>query len=258
MKNLFLSVSMVVVGLVASAQNQGVFKFERDYNDFGVVEEGQQATHTFEFTNTGNAPIVISNVAPSCGCTTPDWTRDPIAPGAKGKITASYNSAGRPGAFNKSINVQSNASEPYKTLYIRGTVLKKSEMVYTEEQKKESPKIVVEKVAHNFGRLEKGQKAVLKLKVSNAGKNPLVVQGLLNGCNCMTYTISKPEIKTNESAVLEITYVPAGMNEVTDLGVLQSNDITNSQVNIKLQATVVESLADKSILNVNKPTVTFK
>jgi hypothetical protein len=74
----------------------------------------------------------------------------------------------------------------------------------------------------------------------------------------MTYTISKPEIKTNESAVLEITYVPAGMNEVTDLGVLQSNDITNSQVNIKLQATVVESLADKSILNVNKPSVTFK
>lgn len=243
---------------MAFAQNQGEFKFTRDYNDFGVVEEGQQASHTFEFTNTGNAPIVITNVAPSCGCTTPDWTRDPIAPGGKGKITASYNSAGRPGVFNKSINVQSNASEPYKTLYIRGTVVKKSEMVYTEEQKKESPKIELEKLTHNFGRLEKGQKAVLKLKVTNKGKNPLVISSLLNGCNCMNYTLSKPELKSNETGIMEISYVPAGMNEVTDLGVIQSNDITNAQVNLTLQATVVESLADKSILNVNKPSVTFK
>lgn len=258
MKNLFISSLFLFFGSMAFAQNQGEFKFTRDYNDFGVVEEGQQASHTFEFTNTGNAPIVITNVAPSCGCTTPDWTRDPIAPGGKGKITASYNSAGRPGVFNKSINVQSNASEPYKTLYIRGTVVKKSEMVYTEEQKKESPKIELEKLTHNFGRLEKGQKAVLKLKVTNKGKNPLVISSLLNGCNCMNYTLSKPELKSNETGIMEISYVPAGMNEVTDLGVIQSNDITNAQVNLTLQATVVESLADKSILNVNKPSVTFK
>ncbi|MEY4274872.1 MAG: hypothetical protein RL638_1820, partial [Bacteroidota bacterium] len=84
--------------------------------------EGTQATYSFEFTNTGKAPVVISNVQPSCGCTTPEWTREPIMPGKTGKVTASYNSTGRPGNFNKSITVVNNGEVQQIQLFISGTV----------------------------------------------------------------------------------------------------------------------------------------
>jgi hypothetical protein len=98
------------------------FVFETESHDFGTVSEGTQATYEFKFTNIGKEPLVISNVQASCGCTTPKWTNEPIAPGKTGTITASYNSSGRPGPFNKSITVTSNAKSNPKVLSINGVV----------------------------------------------------------------------------------------------------------------------------------------
>ncbi|MEI6507585.1 MAG: DUF1573 domain-containing protein [Bacteroidota bacterium] len=97
--------------------------FEATSFDFGNIKEGTLAAHEFIFTNTGKVPLVLSNVQPSCGCTSPEWSREPIAPGAKGKIKAVYNSYGRPGTFQKYIYVKSNAASGEVDLTIKGTVL---------------------------------------------------------------------------------------------------------------------------------------
>jgi hypothetical protein len=98
------------------------FVFEAESHDFGTIAEGTQAMFEFKFTNIGKEPLVISNVQASCGCTTPKWTSEPIAPGKTGMITASYNSSGRPGPFTKSITVTSNAKSNPKVLTINGVV----------------------------------------------------------------------------------------------------------------------------------------
>lgn len=120
MKKLLFVFAFLFVATFANAQ--GVIKFKTESHDFGKVEEGVQAAYTFEFTNTGTAPVVISNAQPSCGCTTPDWTKEPVMPGKTGFVKASFNSSGRPGNFNKNITVISNSETPQIALTIKGEV----------------------------------------------------------------------------------------------------------------------------------------
>ncbi|MDI9319402.1 MAG: DUF1573 domain-containing protein [Phycisphaerales bacterium] len=96
------------------------FKFP--VHDFGTIQEGPAAEHEFEFTNTGKEPIIISNVSASCGCTTPSYSKDPVLPGKKGTIKASYNTQGRVDPFTKTITITSNAG--IKVLTIKGEVEK--------------------------------------------------------------------------------------------------------------------------------------
>ena len=117
-----LTLAVALVAFVAASHGQGVLKFKTEAHDFGKVKEGDIATFNFEFTNTGNAPIVISNARPSCGCTTPDWTREPIMPGKSGKVTAAFNSTGRPGPFFKTITVENNSETASVQLSIKGEV----------------------------------------------------------------------------------------------------------------------------------------
>lgn len=104
------------------------FKDKNDTYDFGKVPEGPVAEHVFEFTNVGKEPLIISNCNASCGCTTPEWNKEPILPGKKGKITVRYNTQGRVGPIAKSVYITSNAAlEDGKTryeLYIKGEVVK--------------------------------------------------------------------------------------------------------------------------------------
>ncbi len=132
MKNLIL-LSAFVFGFSAitvaqsdkvtlSSESKAKMSLEKSSHDFGEIEEGVQATVTFTFKNTGNAPLVLNSVKASCGCTTPKWTKEPIAPGEEGVITAIYNSKGRPGNFTKTITVKHNGDGGTEFLTIRGVV----------------------------------------------------------------------------------------------------------------------------------------
>ncbi len=100
--------------------------FSEESFDFGTInEEKGPVTKEFPFTNTGGAPVIIQGVKASCGCTTPDWTKDPVLPGKKGIVKATYNPQNRPGPFNKSITVTSNAENNTVILTIKGTVTPK-------------------------------------------------------------------------------------------------------------------------------------
>lgn len=107
-----------------TSEAQAKMTLEKKSHDFGDIEEGVQATISFAFKNTGNEALVLNSVKPSCGCTTPKWTKEPIAPGEEGVITAIYDSKGRPGNFTKTITVKHNGEGGTEFLTIRGVVNK--------------------------------------------------------------------------------------------------------------------------------------
>lgn len=89
--------------------------------DFGAIPQGTPVTHNFSFKNTGKTPLILTAVQPSCGCTSPEWPKEPIKPGASALIKVTYNAA-TPGTFSKNITVTSNAATPQTVLYIKGEV----------------------------------------------------------------------------------------------------------------------------------------
>ncbi|AWW00108.1 DUF1573 domain-containing protein [Arcticibacterium luteifluviistationis] len=125
MKRVLFTVVAIMAFAVAS-NAQGVLKFEAEKHDFGTLAEGPVANYTFKVTNTGTAPVVISRAMASCGCTTPEWSTDPILPGASSSIKVGYNTSGRPGNFKKTITVTSNAENSTVILTINGSVTPKS------------------------------------------------------------------------------------------------------------------------------------
>lgn len=126
MKKLFsLAVSLFFAAMVMG--QSPVITFDKTTHDFGKINEADgRVTTVFTFVNEGTTPLVLSNVRASCGCTTPKWTREPIEPGQSGDITVTYNPSGRPGRFQKTVTVTSNATEATTKLYIKGEVIPKT------------------------------------------------------------------------------------------------------------------------------------
>lgn len=108
----------------AQSKTPSTMKFEEKSWNFGNIKEADgDVSHTFVFTNTGADPFVIERVTTSCGCTTPEYTREPILPGRKGTIKVTFNPEGRPGPFQKTITITSHNSQNQNQLQITGTVI---------------------------------------------------------------------------------------------------------------------------------------
>jgi hypothetical protein len=98
-----------------------VFEWTAQVHDFGKIKQGVPVSHEFKFTNKGKIPLIIANVQASCGCTTPDWSKDAIPPGQIGFIKATF-SAASPGAFDKTVTVTANVENGSVQLKIKGEV----------------------------------------------------------------------------------------------------------------------------------------
>lgn len=97
--------------------------FEETEFDFGEIHQGDKVEHVFAFTNTGNAPLVLNNVLTTCGCTAPEWPKEPIQPGEKGEIKVRFNSSGKMGRQNKVITIQANIPGSTTRIKIMAMVL---------------------------------------------------------------------------------------------------------------------------------------
>jgi ABC-type molybdate transport system substrate-binding protein len=120
----FIAIAIFVVAGIgtAMAQETAKIEFKNETIDYGEIKEGSDGVRVFEFTNTGNVPLVIANVTSSCGCTIPKKPEEPIQPGKTGEIQVKYNTK-LVGPIRKTITVYSNASEPTKSLKIKGRVI---------------------------------------------------------------------------------------------------------------------------------------
>ena len=118
-----LTAILLSVAAVSAQKKQAVISAQETSFDFGSIKEADgKVSHTFKIDNNGDGPLVITRVIASCGCTTPEWTREPIAPGKSGDVKITYNPANRPGAFIKTISIYSNGNKGSFILTIKGKV----------------------------------------------------------------------------------------------------------------------------------------
>ncbi|WP_226390813.1 DUF1573 domain-containing protein [Penaeicola halotolerans] len=105
--------------------------FDQSVYDFGTVPEGTVVKHTFTFTNTGDKDLIISNASASCGCTVPDWSKNPIKPGEKGEIKVEFNSTGKPNQQSPIVTVTSNTAPAVNRLSVKGFVTPRNSQIQT-------------------------------------------------------------------------------------------------------------------------------
>lgn len=249
MKKLFVNmlILMFVAGLQASiAQTKGPqASFAKEVHDFGKINEADgPVTYKFEFTNVGAAPLIISNVSASCGCTTPNYPKEPILPGAKNSITVSYNPANRPGRFDKTITVFANTEPANIILRITGDVIPKQpslEDMYPNDiqgLRLKSSQIAMNNIAPNAVSTQ-------NLEVYNSTDGPLKV-GFKNIPKHIKIKITPETIAPKAKAMIEVVYdakAKADWGFVFDAVELAINDKTNSNSRITITANIQEDFS---------------
>lgn len=200
----FVSV-LLLVSSALFAQRKEYFAFQEKVFDFGTVREaGGPVTHTFAFENTGDRPIKILDVRPSCGCTTPDWTKEIINQGAKGFITAKFDPKSRPGFFSKTLTITSDYTSEPIVLTIKGTVsLTGDHTAYRES--KGNWRLLAS--SFNMGKvLLKDEYTWKEFEVVNTGESSITVQDDVKTPAYVRVQISPSVLKPGEKGTIRIGY----------------------------------------------------
>ncbi|MDR1056721.1 MAG: DUF1573 domain-containing protein [Prevotellaceae bacterium] len=239
----------------AYAQNKGpVIDFVKKTHDFGSIKEkGGIVSCTFEFTNKGSAPLVINNVLASCGCTTPEWTKAPVAPGKNGSIKIAYNPDGRPYPFDKTVTVNSNASESTVILHIKGNVEQKPLTI--EEQypatigalRLKNSIIAMARMTNTASRTE-------VMEMYNDGTSPLIVS-FENVPAYIKMEASPISIGAKQKGTIKCTYIAAQKKDfgpVSDMVTIKAN---NAKGNLEIQATIEEDFSKLTAADFEKAPV---
>ncbi len=126
-KLLILIVALFSLSFYSKGQEQAPnFKFETETHDFGKIELDKAVSFTFNFSNEGDLPLIITKVEPTCGCTIGEFTQTPVKKGEKGFIKVTVKKSGAPMRFNMAVTVSSNARTPTKVLYLKGETVNSS------------------------------------------------------------------------------------------------------------------------------------
>lgn len=233
-----------------SAQ-KAVITFDEKTHDFGnIKEEDGKATYVFDFTNTGKSTLVIQRVQASCGCTTPEWTKTPVEPGKKGIITVTYNPAGRPGVFTKSISVSSNASNEMESLTIKGTVIPKSQ-AQSNDYPQRIKDLNIKSKTVQMNNVIKGKTQTRTIGIQNASNAPMsVVIADLPGY--VKADVVPNVLKPNEEGKIDFTF---DSQKITEWGpvnddvyvILNGAKIYSDEYKLNLYANVVEDFSKMTI-----------
>ncbi len=253
---------LIFVSIIFSGFSQSKnpsISFENTTHDFGTIrEEAGKVTHRFEFVNTGGGPLLIQNVSATCGCTAPDWTKQPVPPGGKGFVAATYNPAGRPNAFTKYLYVDSNAEQGRAKLTIKGVVTPKPRTI--EDDYRYSMGGLRLKANHlAFGNVKNGDEKDYRLEVINNSDQKLMA-GFERVPSHMKMKFVPETLKPGEKGYIIATYDAA---EKGDWGMLI--DRVNVRVNGKsdrnyrlvVSANIIEDFSGMSAAELaNAPQVT--
>ncbi len=192
--------------------------YEKTTHDFGRIEEAEgPVTYEFKFKNEGDAPLVVQGVKASCGCTTPFWTKDPIAPGAEGTIQAKFDPHNRPGGFTKSLTVTSNSEPNISRLFIKGYV-EPTPKAPEEEYQKVMGGLRLKSNYLNLGKMTENQDRVSKdFKVYNDSDTVITFQDKHALPKFIEVEIKPKSLKPKELGLITIYY---NAKERNDLGLI--------------------------------------
>lgn len=249
MKKLFLFVSLMISGAAVYAQfAQTKMQLSVTEHNFGTFkEEAGRQTFDFIVTNTGTDPLVIQNVVASCGCTTPEWTKQPIAAGAQGKITAIYDPQGRPGPFNKTLSVYSNSKPEVVVLVIKGEVIAREKTV---EQLYIFPVGAIRFESNHlaFTNVKKTEKKIRVMKIINTSAEPVKIEFLSLPAHLVLK--ANPEtLKPGQKGLVEGTYDATknqGWGNVSDMVKISLNGVPQENVYYYVSANLVEDFSSLS------------
>ncbi len=253
----FILLVAVVLGFTATqlSAQKAVITFDKKTHDFGTIQEnGGNVSYVFEFTNTGDAPLLIQRVNASCGCTTPEWTQTPVEPGKKGSVKAMFNPRGRSGVQTKDIYVYSNASNEMERLSFTCTIERNAEQQNNNARQNQAANYPIEmgqlkantKVAQ-FGNVLKNETQVRTINVFNGSSANLNlsfadVPGYIN------VSATPASLKANDSGIITVTVDAA---KATEWGAINDNFtvVLNGKRNasdaykVNVQANIIEDFS---------------
>ena len=213
----FLMLSVFVV----SAQQVQVIAFEEPSHDFGLIEEANgPAEFDFKFKNTGTEPLKIVNVRASCGCTTPYWTREEVAPGGEGFIRASYNPRNRPGPFHKTLTVTTNAVQNNTTILRINGQVKPRPRTIEDDLPTLLGGIRVKYRAFNLGKVLNNATTEKSFDVYNASENTITFNNETEGPSYIKITFKPETLAPKEKGKIIVDY---NGKERKDLGFMSDN-----------------------------------
>ncbi len=262
MKHLFLSLLMstFLIFNVIAQQKEPVMNFSILKHDFGSIkQEDGLAKYKFEFTNTGGAPITISNVATSCGCTTPSWSKQPIAPGQKGYVEAAYDPKNRPGHFSKTITVHSNAQNTPIVLTITGNVTEKQNTI-EEKYPQEVGILRVDQIYLNYGNIFNDETKEMELKIYNPTEQDVTISVEDNYRPAYTTISIEPTVlKPKQEGVIKVSYDGSKVNDwdyVRGYLYLTINGQRITDKRIQVSSIIKEKFSAEQLLN--PPVIDFE
>lgn len=236
MKPIVFSLFACVFSLTALAQTGPSIQFDSKLHDFGdIKEDDKEATCVFTFKNVGDGPLIIHRAIASCGCTTPEFTKEPIVPGSTGTVKVTYNTVGRPDAFHKTITLYTNDPKtPNIILSIKGNVISGQENTELSYPR-------------NMGglRLDKTQVSILDARIGSIKTEVIRILNTTARPMRLTFKNVPPHIRVvasntqlqpKESGQLTLSYLAAdakdyGRREDQFLVVID-NDLKNSTNNV--------------------------
>lgn len=217
--------------------------FDVETYDFGEIEEtGGSVEYKFAFKNTGNAPLVIQEVKPSCGCTTPSWTREPVMPGKEGHILAKYDPTNRPGAFTKSLAITSNANPNIKNIYIKGMVNPKAKSADAEYPVKIGNLRMRYRSMH-LGDVTTNEPSTKKFDIYNDGAAPITFQSKVDAPPHMKVRFEPATLQAGTAGKIVITYdgkAKGDFGTVVDNFTIYTNEDKDNTKGLRTQATIKE------------------
>jgi len=233
-------------------------------HDFGSVYESEGIVSVeFEFTNTGKVPLILQNVQTSCGCTSPEWTKEPVVPGQYGRIKVTFNPKNRPGPFTKTITVTSNADPAVNTLTIKGTVIpiQISRLVNALGYKYSIGNLKLQTVHASFGDVFMGQDDTVSIDMVNTSSDKTLHLGFLKIPDHLSVRFVPDSIPPNDLGKMIFTFSSSRQNDwdyVVDRLYLMINGELVPNNTISLTANIKEDFSTMTAEEFSRsPVVSF-
>lgn len=208
MKRLVLVLNLMLAGNLLWAQEKGKANFEITQYDFGEIQESDgPVDYKFEFTNSGNSPLMIRGVRASCGCTTPAWTKEEIGPGEKGFIQAQYNPRNRPGSFHKSLTVTTDGDPQVVYLYINGKVIPRPKTI-EEDFRVKVGGLRFKSNSVNVGRITTERPVEHSIEVYNDSDTSITFREEIQGPEFIKVSFEPLTLESKKKGLIKVWYDP--------------------------------------------------